>query len=328
MSNNQAELRGLARAGIQVPRLGLGGAPLGNLYASVDDAQAWAAVEAAVAGGIVYFDTAPLYGFGISEARIGSALAGAATGDSVVVSTKVGRRLRRRDGSWLPAHDLFAVASDLEPYFDWSRDGIRASVEGSLERLRRTRADVLFLHDPPRDEFDLVERVAYPALEELRAEGTVGAVGAAVNVAADAVELLERLDLDCILIAGRLTLLDQSGLPELVPICNAQGVDLIVGGVFNSGVLADPSPSGRFEYAPVDAMTLERVQRLRVLCGAHGVPLVAAALQYPLRFGPVVSVIPGMRSISEVQANLIHFGHPIPPEFWRELDQETIGAYS
>lgn len=314
----------LERAGVAVSRLGFGGAPLGNLYAPVEDVEARSAVEAAVAAGIGYFDTAPLYGFGMSEDRLGAALESCVGADAAVISTKVGRRLRRRGESRLPAHDLFAGAPDLEPYFDWSRDGARASFEESLARLRRSHADIIFVHDPAREDFGIVERETFPALEQLRADGAILALGAAVNVAADAVELLERMDLDCVLIAGRVSLLDQSALPELVPLCDERGIGLIIGGVFNSGVLADSSPDARFDYAPVDPPTRERVERLRLICRAHGVELASAALQYPFRFPPVVSVIPGMRSAAEVAANLENLSQPIPRELWDELDREML----
>jgi D-threo-aldose 1-dehydrogenase len=317
--------RELGRSGVEVTALGMGCAALGNLYAPVDDAAAEAAVHAALDCGVGYFDTAPYYGYGLSELRVGLALAGA----DVRISTKVGRCLVPRDG---PAREDqgFVGALAYDPVFDYSYDGVLRSFESSLERLGRDRVDVLLIHDPDvRTHGDAQPRVleqaldgAYRALAELRESGAAGAIGLGVNECEPCVEALERCDLDCFLLAGRYTLLEQSALDVLLPRCVERGVSLVVGGPYNSGILA--GDERHYDYALPPPETRAHVARLRRLCDAHGVPLAAAALQFPLRHPAVAAVIPGARSAVEVRQNAAWLSHPVPDALWKDLRAESL----
>jgi D-threo-aldose 1-dehydrogenase len=224
----------------------------------------------------------------------------------------------------LEPNPFFVGAPAMNASFDWSRDAASRSVAESLARLGRSKLDIVLLHDPPPDELDAVLTGAYRALVELREQGAIQAIGAGVNVASDAIAVLERADLDCVLIAGRLTLLDQSAAPSLLPLCAERGISVIVGGVFNSGVLADHGDGARYDYRPVSQPILQRVEAIDAVCRSHGVPLAAAALQYPLRHSQVASVIPGMRSPRELDENLRLVQHPVPEELWVELESSGL----
>jgi D-threo-aldose 1-dehydrogenase len=293
-------------------RLGLGGGPLGGLFEPVDEETAIAVVERAWERGIRLFDVAPFYGHGRSERFVGAVLRTKPRG-AFVLSTKVGRLLRPGAGA---QRSDFAETEGLAPVFDFSADGVRRSLEESLERLGLDRVDVALVHDP-EDHLDQAVAEAQPALARLRDEGVVGATGVGTNSCATAVRFLRETDSDCVLLANRITLLDRSGIPDVLP--HAGAATVIAGGVFNSGVLADPHGEGRFEYrhAPDDvrmrALELERV------CDAYGVPLTAAAIQYPLRQDGVDAVVVGVRSVAELDANLDAFALPVPAELWSEL---------
>jgi D-threo-aldose 1-dehydrogenase len=312
-----------------LPRLGLGGAALGNLYAPVSEADADATLEAAWDGGVRYFDTAPFYGHGLSEQRLGRFLSTAPRADAIV-SSKVGRGLRPADGSSTTATG-YVDTPLFEPYFDYSRDAVLRQVEESLRRLGRHRLDIAFVHDigalthgvahPAR--FAQAFAGAFPALQDLKAQGIVRAIGIGVNENAVCLETLERIDLDVILLAGRYTLLDQSAAEVLLPLCRARGVRVVVGGPYNSGVLAG---GAHYDYALAPPAVSERARRLRTVCEAHRVDLPAAALHYPLRHPAVVSVIPGARTAAEVRANLRHFASPPPEALWIALASEGLIA--
>lgn len=310
----------LGATDVKVTRIGFGTAPLGGLFEALEDDQATAAVTRALGGGIGYFDSAPHYGWGLAESRLGSALVGVTP--LPAVGTKIGYSLRP---STAPPH-AFVGAPELEPYVDWSPAGIERSFEASLERLGVDRVDVLYLHDPTNGEFDEMIRVGAATARRWQAEGLVGAIGAGMNQADEALELLRRVELDCLLIAGRVSLLDQTAIPELLPYCQAHGVAVVVGGVFNSGILAAPDTAPLFDYAPASDEVVNRTSAIRRICEAHDVPLAAAALQFPFRYPAVASVIPGMRSPDEVEDNLRLYAHAIPEKLWVDLEQAELIA--
>lgn len=294
-------------------RLGLGCAPLGNLYRAVDEATATATVDAAWDRGVRLFDTAPLYGHGLSETRLGAALAGRPR-DEYLLATKVGRVL-------VPGTEpgtIFAEVPPVRPVFDFSADGVRRSLDASLERLGTDRVDVLHVHDP-EDHLDQAEAEAFPALIELRDEGVIGAVGLGTNFPAVVARFVGRVDLDVVLLAGRCTLLDRSGPDEVFAACADAGVAVLAAGVFNSGVLAAPGPDAHFHYAPAPPEVLARVDALAAMCAAPDVPLPAAAIQFPLRFPEVASVIVGAQSPVEVHEDADLLDVPIPDALWTAL---------
>ena len=303
----------IARTGVGVTRLGLGCAPLGSLFTAVDEAQAYAAVERAWQLGIRYFDTAPLYGNGLSERRTGHVLAGKPRAD-FTLSTKVGRLLRPGGGD---SQQFWAEPGDGEPVFDFSSDGVVTSYAESLARLGLDRADILHIHDPDEHQAEAVTG-ALPALIRLRAQGRIGAVSVGMNQTKVLAELVRTGELDCVLLAGRYSLLDQSGL-DLLELCGERGVSVIVGGVFNSGVLADPKPGASYDYLPVDQEVLDRALALREVCEAHGVPLRAAAVQFPLTPPAVTAVLVGARSPAEVTDAVEMAATPVPDRLWRDL---------
>lgn len=297
-----------------VGRTGLGGAALGNLYSPVSDADAEATVAAAWARGVRFFDTAPLYGHGLSEQRLGRALARYPR-DEVVLCTKVGRVLEPAED---PGDTIFADVPPLHPRFDFSGGGVDASLAASLERLGVDRLDVVHVHDPDAHLEQAVAE-AYPALARWREEGVVGAVGLGTNLPATASAVLDHVELDWLLLAGRYTLLDRSGTAVLDR-CASLGVPVIAAGVFNSGLLADPTEGAHWFYEPAPADVVARARRLAEVCDRHGVPLAAAAIQLPLRHPAVALVLPGARSAAEIDADLDLLDAEIPEELWGELD--------
>ena len=309
---------------VDLPRLGMGTAALGNLYRAIDDAQAEAAVAAALAGGIRWFDTAPHYGFGLAEERLGRALG--ARGD-VIVSTKVGRLLEPVADPARERHG-FVDARPFAPVFDYSADAIHRSLDESRARLRRDRIDILLAHDigalthGDRHEERLREFLddGWPAMRRLRDEGAVEAIGIGVNEVAICLDLLDRIDLDVILLAGRYTLLDRSAAERLLPACAARGVKVMIGGPYNSGILAQSiADDAHFDYAPAPAAILARARALQATCDHFGVPLPVAALQFPLRHPAVAAVLPGMASAAEVADALARLATPVDAALWRAL---------
>ncbi len=302
---------------LPIDRLALGCAPIGNLYQRVAEDDAAATVDAAWAVGIRTFDTAPLYGHGLSETRLGAALRERPR-DAYVLATKVGRVLVPDDPSAAPDATIFASTPPVHPEFDFSHDGVMRSLEDSLGRLCQDRVDLLHVHDPD-DHVPEALAGAFPALVRLREEGVVGAIGVGLNDAALAARLVREVDLDWVLLAGRYTLLDQSAAADLLPLCLERGVSVMAAGVFNSGVLADPRPGATYDYAPASAERLADALRLDELCRRHAVPLAAAALQMPLAHPAVATVLVGARSAHEVEADHALLGHPIPSELWDDL---------
>jgi D-threo-aldose 1-dehydrogenase len=316
---------------VRVTRLGFGSAPLGNLFRPLDETTARDTVRAAWASGARYFDTAPLYGHGLSERRLGDVL-GAEPRDSFVVSTKVGRRLVP-SGAGPDPDGAYVQVPPVTPVFDYTAGATRESLAGSLERLRVGRLDVVLIHDigAVTHGADDARRYreamdgAYRVLHELRAAGMIRAIG----VGANEWQILERCardgDFDCFLLAGRYSLLEQTALDSLLPLCERRGISVIVGGPYNSGILASGAvPSATYNYQPAPPAILDRVRALEAVTAAHGVPLAAAALQFPFHHPAVAAVIPGPRAVREVEQNLALLGLPIPAELWRSLKAEGL----
>jgi D-threo-aldose 1-dehydrogenase len=322
MITGPAALRQLGNSQVQVTEFAFGGAPIGNLFTTVDDDQAAAAIDAAWAGGIRTFDTAPHYGLGLSERRLGSALARRPRAE-YVVSTKVGRLLT--DVGGLPVQDAegFAVDTRCRRVFDFSADGVRRSLAGSLARLGMDRVDIALIHDPD-DHGEQALREAYPALERLRAEGCVRAIGVGMNQAAMLTRFVIDTDIDVVLVAGRYTLLDQSAADSLLPAALEHGVSVIVGGVFNSGLLAAPAAGAMYDYQAAPDAMVARAQSLAALCASFGVPLRAAAARFALRHPAVASVLIGARSAAEITDAIRLRGADIPAELWTAL-AESVG---
>jgi D-threo-aldose 1-dehydrogenase len=311
---NPVERVRLGRTDVQVTRLGLGLAPLAGLYTAVGDEEAYATVERAWDLGIRYFDTAPLYGNGLSERRAGHVLAGKPRAE-FTLSTKTGRRLVPSGGA---GQEIWAESTDLAPVWDFTPEGTARSYAESLDRLGLDRVDVLHLHDPD-DHYTEAVSGALPALVELRAQGRIGAVSAGMNQVEMLTAFARTDGFDCFLLASRYTLLDQSGLRELLPLCAERGISIIAGGVYNSGLLADPRPGATYDYVAVPADILARALALRDVCSRHGVPLRAAAIQFPAAHPAVASVVIGARSAAEVADAVEMFSLELPGQLWRDL---------
>lgn len=323
--------RQLGRSGIRLPVVGFGTAPIGNLYEPVTEAAARLTIETALAAGFRYFDTAPFYGFGLSESRLGSNLRSREGADATLISTKVGRILAPLEHPAGSAERSgFVDGMPNAATFDYSYDGVMRSFEASLQRLRVTRVAVLLAHDlgslTHGSEHGARMREfldgGFRAMRELRDQQLVGAIGIGVNEIAVCEEVLRQVDLDCLLLAGRYTLLEQDAVKSLLPLCVRRRVGVIIGGPFNSGVLVESSAgrgSAHYNYAPAPATVLQRVRRLRELCAAHGVSIGAAALQFPLAHEAVASVIPGFRSAEQVREAMEFIETRIPAALWEEL---------
>ncbi|WP_421984361.1 aldo/keto reductase [Roseibium sp.] len=320
--------------GVTVTELGFGTAPLGNLYRAIPDRDAQEILAASWDAGVRYFDTAPLYGLGLSETRLNPFLRGKDR-DSYVLSTKIGRilaatRPEDRDGfgKW------FDVPARREIY-DYTYDGVMRSIEFSLERLGIDRIDILFAHDldifnhGTQDALDakLNEFMngGYKALLSLREQGTIKAFGAGVNEWQPCQWMAERGDFDIFLLAGRYTLLEQEALTSFLPLCEARNIGIVIGGPYNSGILATGAKPGAFyNYDPAPEDVLERVRAIQNICDRHGVRLVDAAFQFPLRHPSVISVIPGGQGVSEMESNLKAESADIPEALWADLKSEGL----
>lgn len=309
-----------------IPTLGMGTAPIGNLYRVVSEAEARATLDAAWEAGIRYYDTAPHYGFGLGERRLGAMLAERDLTGEAIVSTKVGRLLVPTDATG--QRHGFVDADPFEPLFDYSHDAVLRSFEGSCGRLRRSRIDLLLAHDLGRlthgdahsDHLRAFLNGGYRAMRDLRDSGAVGTIGIGVNEVAICDELLDHVELDMILLAGRYTLLDRSA-ERLLARCSELGVRLIVGGPYNSGILArDLDGPLHFDYATPSAEVVDKAQRLAQVCVDFAVALPAAALQFPLRHPQVVSVIPGLVGTDQVADTMARMAAPLPEPLWPALD--------
>jgi D-threo-aldose 1-dehydrogenase len=308
---------------LRIARVGLGTAPLGNLYVPVNEEEAVSTVRRAVEVGFAHVDTAPFYGFGLSEERVGGALSEVGR-DRFTVSTKVGRVLVRAGRSEARRQSYWAVASPMTAVFDFSAEGVKKSIEGSRRRLKLDRFDILLLHDCD-EHVEQALREAYPVLATMKDVGETAAIGAGLNSYETALKLAREEQFDCFLLAGRYTLLEQGAMDEFLPLCHDRKIGLLVGGPFNSGILAsDPSPSSRYNYDTAPADVLEKARRIKEVCDKYGVPLSAAALQFILAHPTVTSVIPGCRSQSEVESNRRALDVSIPSTLWEELKGEGL----
>ncbi|MGY8706983.1 aldo/keto reductase [Bradyrhizobium sp. 18BD] len=301
---------------LDVTSIGLGSAPLGGLFSPVSDADASATLERGWSAGIRFYDTAPLYGFGLAERRLGAFLRQHPR-DSYVISTKVGRLLRAPDGA-AAEDDYYKSGQRERPVFDFSYDGVMRSVEESLGRLGLDRVDVLLVHDPD-DHYDEAVTGAFRALQRLRSEGTVKAIGAGMNQSEMPVRFAEAVPVDCFLLAGRYTLLDQGALDALFPLCQAKGIGILLGGIYNSGILANPRAGAKFNYEDADVALVARGLELDALCRKHGTELKAAALQFCMAHPAVTVAVMGARNAGEVADNIAMSESKVPQAFWQEL---------
>jgi D-threo-aldose 1-dehydrogenase len=309
---------------LELSGLSLGCAQLGNLYREISDEDARETVDEAWAAGVRYFDTAPHYGLGLSERRLGAALAERPRND-YVISTKVGRALDPVAVVTGLDDEGFAVPASHRRRFDLGRDGIRRSLSESLERLGLDRVDVVYLHDPD-DYWDEVLATGYPALAELRAEGAVTAIGAGMNQSAMLADLVRHTDVDLLMLAGRYTLLEQDSLDDLLPLCQERGVGIVAAGVFNSGLLAhaDPPEDARYNYRDAPPAIVGRAREIARICKRHGTTLPAAAIAFPLAHPAVWSVCLGARSGEQIKRNAALHRESIPPDLWVELKAEGL----
>lgn len=312
----------IGKTGLQVTRLGLGGAPLGGLFEDVQGEAAVATIRRALELGINFFDTAPLYGHGKSEKWMGKGLTGVPA-DSRVLATKVGRVLEPVEPGTLEK-DEFDNPAPFKPVFNFSYEGVMRSFNDSLERMQVDRIDILHIHDPD-NHYTQAIKGAYPALDQLRKEGKIKAVGAGMNQAEMPARFAREGNFDCFLLAGRYSLIDHTGLKELLPLCVKKHISIIIGGPYNSGILATGAkPGAKFNYADAPPEILEKVRKVEEVCAHHKVPMKAAALQFPLAHPAVASVIPGARSVAELEENFRLISHPIPGDFWRELRKKGL----
>ena len=330
------EKRSVTAGGLTVTTMGLGGTGLGNMYRATDPKVALDTVQAAYDSGLRYFDSAPVYGFGLAETRLGEAIKPLPRRD-IVISSKVGYDLVP-----IPKSEVKPVLWDEAPpfraEFDYSRDAVLRSIESSLKRLGTDYIDMLAIHDPDeaihfargedpyaRSRFKEAMEGAYPALDELRSQGVIKAVGVGINQWQMLSDFVEAGQFDYFLLAGRYTLLEQEPLATLFPACERKGTKIVIGGPYNSGILATGAVKGAtFNTRNAPADVLERVARLNAVCESHGVPLAAAALQFPLAHRLVVSVIPGARSVEELKQNLDYLSWPIPASLWSDLRHEKL----
>ena len=323
----------IGRTGLQVTQFGFGTAPLGGFRSAIPEREAVDTLEAAYAAGLRLFDTSPFYGYGRSELRTGAALRDRPR-DDLVLSTKIGRWMTPLRPGETPA-EWRSGGLNFAPTFDYSYDGVHRSLEQSLLRLGMDRVDILFIHDVDfwtiRDHALLEERFAqamggaFKALDELRRAGTIGAIGVGLNEADMSARFVRAGDFDCVLLAGRYTLLEQGALADFMPLCTERGVSVVIGGPLNSGILATGArPGAHYDYGEAPPEILERVRRIEAVCARHQVKMAAAALQFPLAHPAVSAIIPGAVSRAEITGNLELFRQPIPSVLWDELRHERL----
>lgn len=316
--------------GLTFTELGLGTAPLGNLFRAIADAEATAILDAAWAGGVRHYDTAPLYGLGLAETRLNPFLRGKPR-DAYVLATKVGRLLRATTQDRRDDPDKWVDVPARNEVYDFTHDGILRSVEFSLERLGVDRLDVLYAHDlDVRNQgsqaildarLDELVGSGARALVRLRDEGTIRAFGAGVNEWQPAQTIAERVDVDLILLAGRYTLLEQEAARTFLPLCLARGIGVVVGGAYNSGILAGGE---HYDYGAAPPAMVERVGRLRAACAAHGARLIDAAFRFPLRHPAVVSVALGCQTLGQMEDNLAVARANVPDDLWADLAAQGL----
>ena len=332
MTEDLLGMRYLGRSSVEITRLGFGGAPLGNLFSVVAEQSAEQALDAAWLAGWRYFDTAPLYGHGLGEQRVGSYLK-TKPRDAYCLSTKVGRILVEQDTK--VDGGAFVEVPNAAPVYDYSHDGALRSVEASLNRLKVGRIDILLIHDIDRfthgDEqprrFREAMDGAYVALADLRAQGVIGAIGLGVNEWQVCEAVARVADIDCVLLAGRYTLLEQGPLTSFLPLCKEKSISVIAGGVFNSGILATgPKPGAYYNYAPASPEILDRAAAIERVCQVHNVPLAAAALRFPLAHPAIAGAVVGARTAGEVRSNQELLARSIPAALWADLKTKGLVA--
>jgi len=325
------EKKKFGRIDLDVTAFAFGTAPIGNIFRAIPEEESTAMIDAAWDAGVRYFDTAPMYGHGLAELRTGQNLRWK-NRDDFVLASKVGRVLkpgRRGSIEFAPWVD----AAPFTMHFDYSYDGTMRAFEDSLQRLALERMDICFIHDidvftQGTDQPQVFEQAmdgCWRALEQLRSEGLVKAIGVGVNEWEVCHEALKRRDFDCFLLAGRYTLLEQTALDEFLPLCERRGAAVVVGGGFNSGILATGArPGAKYNYAPAPADIMEKVSRIEAVCAEYQVPLSAAALQFVVAHPTIVSFIAGTRTVDQLQQNLNWFSAPIPADFWAALKKNGL----
>ena len=328
---NPSDKRKFGRTDLEVTSFAFGAAPIGNIFREIDEATSDGMIQCAWDAGVRFYDTAPMYGHGLSELRVGQSLRWK-TRDDFVLSSKVGRVLKPAKRSEID----FAPWTNAAPFtmqFDYSYDGIMRSFEDSLQRLALERMDICFIHD-----IDVFTRgadqpavfrqamdSAWRALSKLKEEGLVKAIGVGVNEWEVCHEALKQRDFDCFLLAGRYTLLEQDSLDAFLPLCEERGAAVVVGGGFNSGILATGAVDGaKYNYAPAPAEILDRVRKIETVCRDHNVPLPAAALQFVVAHPAIPAFCAGTRTVEQLQQNLDWFSYPIPADFWAELKHKNL----
>jgi D-threo-aldose 1-dehydrogenase len=328
---NPNQKRRFGRVDLQVSAFAFGTAPIGNFLKPIPESEAEAMVHTAWSAGVRFYDTAPMYGHGLAELRTGHYLRWKPR-DEFVLASKVGRVLKpaRRDTI------DFAPWADAAPFttrFDYSYDGTMRSFEDSLQRLGLESMDMCFIHDidgftrgaDQPEVFKTAMDGCWKALEKLRSERLVKAIGVGVNEWEVCYEALKQRDFDCFLLAGRYTLLEQDALNDFLPLCQERGAAVVVGGGFNSGILATGArPGAKYNYSPAPASIMERVARIEKVCATHAVPLPAAALQFVVAHPAIPSFIAGTRTVEQLKQNLAWFSHPIPPDFWSDLKRQGL----
>jgi D-threo-aldose 1-dehydrogenase len=316
--------REIRRTGVHLTTLGFGAAPIAGLYQAVDEATARATIHVAWERGIRYFDTAPHYGLGLSERRLGAVLRDLPR-DDVVVSSKVGRLLVPRRPPLPRDDDLFDVPGDQTRRRDYSRDGVLRSLEATLQRTGLDRVDILYVHDPDEHWQEAVEQ-AVPALVELREAGVIGAIGVGMNQSAMLARFIRETDVDVVMLAGRYTLLDQRAADDLLPTALERGRSVVAAAVFNSGLLAreDVPDSATYDYEQASPEVRARARLLALVCREHGTTLPAAAIHFPLRHPAVASVVVGMRNPEEVHRNLVAHAQQVRDDLWADLEHRGL----
>ena len=326
-----SDLQKFGRVDLKVTAFGFGTAPVGNIFHEIDEETSDAMFQSAWASGVRYFDTAPMYGHGLSELRTGQSLRWK-NRDDFVLSSKVGRILkpaRKQDIDYAP----WTNAGRFTPHFDYSYDGVMRSFEDSLQRLALERIDICFIHDidvftrgnEQPEVFEQAMNGAWKALSSLKEQGLIKAIGVGVNEWEVCHAALEQRDFDCFLLAGRYTLLEQDSLDKFLPLCQKRGAAVVVGGGFNSGILATGARNqAKYNYAPAPVEIMEQVRKIEAVCSEHAVPLPAAALQFVLAHPAIPSFIAGTRTVAQLEQNLKWLSHPIPAEFWAELKTKGL----
>ncbi|MCV6548085.1 MAG: aldo/keto reductase [Cohaesibacter sp.] len=319
------------RVDLEVTPFAFGAAPIGNIFRTIDEATSDAMIQRSWEAGVRYYDTAPMYGHGLSEMRVGHSLRWK-NRDDFVLSSKVGRVLKpakRSDIDFTPWVD--AAPNKME--FDYSYDGTMRAFEDSLQRMGLERMDICFIHDidvftrgsEQPEVFEQAMNGAWKALEQLRNEGTVKAIGVGVNEWQVCHEALKQRDFDCFLLAGRYTLLEQESLEEFLPLCEERNAAVVVGGAFNSGILATGAKEGaKYNYAPAPEHIMKKVAGIEEVCKKYDVPLPAAAMQFVVAHPAIPSFAAGVRTVEQLDRNIEWFTHSIPSDFWAELKQKGL----